>query len=144
MRHMSCFWLPNTFKHPPNLGNIPLCQFHLFGIREVDTHLLNLLCSYSTGRYWHQYSDTPPGDISSEVRNMRTNLCMELPFYWRERLSAFSRSCGDKTKSLQVASVLAAGAVETASSCRQLCKAEGLVELLQWPYFSISQFHGVG
>lgn len=80
-------------------------------------------------------SVTPPGNISSEVRN---NLCVGHPFYWREwwqRLTAVSRSSDGKTRSVQEGSALAAGAVEAKLSYRQPCKLKYLV---QWQQCHVS------
>lgn len=136
MGHMSCFWLPNTFKHLPNLGKCCTVNSQLFKIKKLDISFTQPSLQLEHKQVsWHQLSVTPSGNISSEVRN---NLCAGHPFYWREwfqSLSAVSRSSDGKTRSLQVDSALAAGAVEAKLSCRQPCKLKYLV---QWQQCHVS------
>lgn len=112
--HMSYFWLPNTFKHLPNLGKCSIVNYHLFKIKKK----VDISCTQPSLQLehkqvsWHMLSVTPSGNISSEVWN---NLCVGNPFYcreWFQKLSVVSRSPDGKTESLQVDSALAAGAVE--------------------------------
>lgn len=80
--YMSCFWLPNTFTHLPNLRKCSTVNSHLFKIKKVDISITQPSLQLEHKQVsWHQLSVTPSGNIRREERN---NLDMGYPSYWRE------------------------------------------------------------
>lgn len=65
---MSYFWLPNTFKHLPNLGKCSIVNYHLFKIKKK----VDISCTQPSLQLehkqvsWHMLSVTPSGNISSK------------------------------------------------------------------------------